>query len=88
MANLEMRPVYMVEDQEGMIRECFARFSDAKTWFDQHLFDNGMAGCAFVKDPNSGHTLVFDYSRPKNRLVGRVLTIEVRQHAFATTSGW
>lgn len=83
----EIRPVYMCEDTEGCVRETFAKFSDAKTWFDQHWFDNGVSA-TFEKCPISAHTLIKDYSKPKNKLIGRILTIQPRMSAFATSEAW
>ena len=79
-----VRPVYMVEDTDGLIRETFAKFSDARAWYDQHLFDNGKGGCSFTKCNLGHHTIV----RDGLKVVGRILTIEVRQSAFASSDGW
>ena len=83
-AEVGVRPVYMVEDTEGLIRETFAKFSDARAWYDQHLFDNGKGGCSFTKC-NIGHHTIVRYGL---KVVGRILTIEVRQSAFASSDGW
>ena len=88
MTMTETRPVYMVEDMEGCVRETFAKHSDSKEWFDQYLFDNGIVGVTFEKDPLGHHTLVFCRSRVKNKLVGRILTISIHQSAFPSSDGW